>query len=510
MKRHVFRTCKSNRAARLRANDCGCGCGGECGSKKKQRSSRQKSVGFYIQLRGNEFRFENFEGRRHIVVPVVMARSDVPMNGGLIPPEELVPFAWNGVPVTVGHPERNGSHIEANSPEVLQEWAVGRIFNAYLDGVKLKAEAWIDVQKAEKVHPGLLKMLQSGAKIDVSTGYFCDAEPAAGRVNGRAYQELHRNLRPEHLALLPNEEGACNFADGCGVRTNSQQRRKVAMKLNAALKAFREATDSLEKAVSKLALDSGAPAKSKRVQAKAKPKAKNNERGDDDDVRQMVADLISSDDSPFLPEDEDSLRMMSIDTLKKMRDKFLGAEEDEETETAEEDEDEAKTAEDEDEAETNEDDEEAETAEDDEEEENPAMAKRKNSAEGALAAQVAKLTKLVGKLAKNSANPALSEEDRAALEEARKIRNERREQLIQHIVANTSLPEKKVRGFDYATLETLAGGVLPAPNFSGRPLPRKENSGKDGKDPAVEAMTQFTGNDAVIHALNAQRGKKSS
>lgn len=280
------------------------------------------------------------------------------------------------------------------------------------------------------------------------------------------------------------------------------------MKLNAALKAFREATDSLEKAVSKLALDSGAPAKSKRVQAKAKPKAKKNERGDDDDVRQMVADLISSDDSPFLPEDEDSLRMMSIDTLKKMRDMFLGAEEDEETETAEEDE--AETAEDEDEAETNEDDEEVETAEDDEEEENPAMAKRKNSAEGALAAQVAKLTKLVGKLAKNSAIPALSDEDRAALEEARKIRNERREQLIQHIVANTSLPEKKVRGFDYETLETLAGGVLPTPNFSGRPLPRKENSGKDGKDPAVEAMTQFTGNEAVIHALNAQRGKKSS
>jgi hypothetical protein len=34
--------------------------------------------------------------RPTLVVPVIMARADVVMNGGIIPIEEMVPYAWNG------------------------------------------------------------------------------------------------------------------------------------------------------------------------------------------------------------------------------------------------------------------------------------------------------------------------------------------------------------------------------------------------------------------------------
>ena len=52
-------------------------------------------------------------------------------------------------------------------------------------------------------------------------------------------------------------------------------------------------------------------------------KPSNHARGDDDDPRQTIADLISDDDNPFTPEDEMGLRNLSHATLKEMRRKYL-------------------------------------------------------------------------------------------------------------------------------------------------------------------------------------------
>jgi hypothetical protein len=49
-------------------------------------------------LLAGEAKRTTYEGRPTLVVPVVMARSDVVMNGGIIPVEKMVPYAWNGVP----------------------------------------------------------------------------------------------------------------------------------------------------------------------------------------------------------------------------------------------------------------------------------------------------------------------------------------------------------------------------------------------------------------------------
>jgi hypothetical protein len=52
---------------------------------------------------------------------------------------------------------------------------------------------------------------------------------------------------------------------------------------------------------------------------------KSSARGDDGDTRQIIADLISDDRSPFTPDDEMALRHMSASTLKEMRGKYLTA-----------------------------------------------------------------------------------------------------------------------------------------------------------------------------------------
>ena len=163
-------------------------------------------------------RHETFEGRDHLVVPCVMIVGGV-LNGAFVPVEEMRASveAWNGRPAPILHPKQGDEYVSANDPKVIEQNVVGQVFAARVDGDKLKAELWIDIEKAKKLgHERVLADLQAGKPVEVSTGYFADDEPTDGEFNGVAYSTIHRNLRPDHLALLPGEIGACSVADGCG------------------------------------------------------------------------------------------------------------------------------------------------------------------------------------------------------------------------------------------------------------------------------------------------------
>ena len=273
--------------------DCGCGCDGDCAPDDQKRLHGNLSSGA---------RHETFLGRDHLVVPLVMLRETV-VNGGLVTMAELKPQGWNGVPVTIGHPNVNGQSVSANSPAVTEAWRVGQIFNAKLDGDKLKAEAWIDVAEAERRHPGITLLLEGGSGMDVSTGYFSTDELTFGVFNDKPYFEVHRDIKPDHLALLPDEVGACSWADGCGVRINKEP---VVSDKKTATSGDQEAA-GIRRLLAAIGM--------------ASPTT--NRRGNDDDYRQIIADLISNDDSPFVPDDEFALREMSLESLKDVRDRYL-------------------------------------------------------------------------------------------------------------------------------------------------------------------------------------------
>lgn len=167
-------------------------------------------------------RREQFEGVEHLVAPVVMIVDGV-LNEALVTHDEYGAFveAWNGRPVPVLHPEKNGGYVSANSPDIIEKNTIGTVFNTHVEDGKLKAELWLNTEKAQRLgYCDLLAQIEQGEVIEVSTGYFCDAEAQAGIFNGHAYREIHRNIRPDHLALLPGEIGACSVADGCGTRVN--------------------------------------------------------------------------------------------------------------------------------------------------------------------------------------------------------------------------------------------------------------------------------------------------
>jgi hypothetical protein len=46
-----------------------------------------------------------------------------------------------------------------------------------------------------------------------------------GEFNGKKYESVARNMIADHLALLPNDEGACNWKDGCGIRANKRNKQ---------------------------------------------------------------------------------------------------------------------------------------------------------------------------------------------------------------------------------------------------------------------------------------------
>jgi hypothetical protein len=438
---------------------------GECGGTCGQKSSKRKSSGHQIRSHAatSDVTRTVYDGRETLVVPVVMARAGVVMNGSLTIEEELVPESWNGVPVTVSHPDNHGDFMSANTPENLIDWSVGRIFNSHLEDGALKGEAYIDIEKANEIMPGLVRSLEEGDDMDVSTGFFAFDEKKKGTSKGRAYEVISRDIKPDHLALLPAEEGACSWSDGCGVRRNTKGRALMKLKDNvvgAVMTALGLKTNDA-KAV-KVAAAVGKALKN------AAPKK--NARSNDDEHGQMVADLISNDSSPFTTKSEEALRMMSTDELKAVRDTYIKASEGEEA-PAEEDEEpvvaegeeEIVTESDDEEPAVNEGDEELEANE--EEEEEPAVAK-KNAKTITLSANA--LKSLIANEVRKASKAGLTANDRAALDRAHRFVQDDRKALINTITANSVIPKKKLESMTTDTLSVIANGLPKTPsNYGG-------------------------------------------
>ncbi len=188
------------------------------------------TIGLY-QVKSNNYepRTETYMGKKHLVVPVVMMVEGV--HCGSAGPlfhsiEELgkYPASWNGIPVSIQHPEQDGQYISANSPEVLERQTVGQVFNTRTEGNKLKAECWVDIERIMSISPEAYAYLNSKRPLEVSIGVFTDDVDTEGEWNGEHYSAIATNHRPDHLALLPGGTGACSWADGAGIRINSKQK----------------------------------------------------------------------------------------------------------------------------------------------------------------------------------------------------------------------------------------------------------------------------------------------
>lgn len=172
-----------------------------------------------------EVREATHQNRAHLVVPVIMMVEGVHhgSHGPLLHLEAELAHclpSWNGIPISVLHPEIEGTPVSANAPDVIDQQSVGRVYNAAFVNGQLRAEAWLDVSRLGEVSPQAMAYIRQGRPLEVSVGVFTDDELTPGDWQGEAYQGIAHNHRPDHLALLPGGVGACSWADGCGIRAN--------------------------------------------------------------------------------------------------------------------------------------------------------------------------------------------------------------------------------------------------------------------------------------------------
>lgn len=176
-----------------------------------------------------QVRRETHDGVGYLIAPVVAVRAGV-LNGEWLPAEEIAKSveAWNNVPLPISHPRENGVPISVNRADLLAA-CVGTFRNSHLtfDKQGLQGELWLDVAKA-RMQGGdalvALTRIENGEMLEVSTAYESEVQPTSGTLNGTPYHGIQRTIRPDHLALLTNEKGACSVEHGCGApRVNEKK-----------------------------------------------------------------------------------------------------------------------------------------------------------------------------------------------------------------------------------------------------------------------------------------------
>jgi hypothetical protein len=171
-------------------------------------------------------------GRDHIVAPLTLIVPGIldGSKGALFYSEEELGKnfeAWNHIPIVVNHPEVNGGHVTARDPDVLNAQGIGVLLHTKSNG-KLTAEGWFDISRTALIDNRILDSLEDNQTIELSTGLYTDNFPNEEKAtfNGESYDYVARNYRPDHLAILPDNKGACSVQDGCGVNVNKKTKPK--------------------------------------------------------------------------------------------------------------------------------------------------------------------------------------------------------------------------------------------------------------------------------------------
>ena len=115
---------------------------------------------------------------------------------------------WQNVPVTINHPMIGNTLVSIREkPDAI----IGHLENPQFRNGALMADIVITTQDHN-----ILQQLQNTR--EVSIGVFTEEILASGTYNGKGYSAISQFYKPDHLALLPDGEGACSWERGeCGI-----------------------------------------------------------------------------------------------------------------------------------------------------------------------------------------------------------------------------------------------------------------------------------------------------
>lgn len=192
----------------------------------RRRSGRRVLLNSMTEIGGAEVREDTLYDRTHLVVPMVMITEGVHEGSEgkvLYLAEELGadPSIWDNKPCVVNHPKDvDGNYVTACTPNVLNTRSVGVPLHTRMVRNKLKSEAWLDKERLRAIDLRVYNRVKRGEKVEVSTGMSADVDWTPGTWDGEPYDGVAHNIRADHLAILPDEVGACSIAKGAGLLAN--------------------------------------------------------------------------------------------------------------------------------------------------------------------------------------------------------------------------------------------------------------------------------------------------
>ena len=185
----------------------------------------------HINASSNVFTKRTLNGKEYLVAPVTAIREGVylyPRANGkgvkreYLPAEEIANTAtkWEDKPLTLEHPTNENGVPGLISDADTTHTEVGLFRDVVNNDDKLGGNVWIEVEEIGGhggTLRGVVRRANNGRPVDVSTGYAASTDYERGKYNGSRYTYVQRSPKPDHLALLPDNEGNCSVEDGCGV-----------------------------------------------------------------------------------------------------------------------------------------------------------------------------------------------------------------------------------------------------------------------------------------------------
>ena len=173
------------------------------------------------------------DGKEHIVInDVVPIVDDIVMNGIFYPADEINKsyMTLNDNLMPLDHPRINNEHVSALNPQAINNFYIGAWGrNVRKSNDRVLMDAYIDRKFAESTEKGRMLVnrlddMMNGkntAPIHVSTGLTYTPDNQSGSSKGKRYTAIARNMKFDHVAILPDKQGAATPDDGVGIFVNS-------------------------------------------------------------------------------------------------------------------------------------------------------------------------------------------------------------------------------------------------------------------------------------------------
>jgi len=156
-----------------------------------------------------KFERRQINNREHIVTSMVSVVGDTVMNRLRYPFDQILNSfkQLSELHAPASHPVVDGQNISAFHPLAVNAFGVGgMVSNPVMDGPRVINDLIFDVEIAEKDDRGkeIIRRIEAGEKIGVSTGLNADRDNKPGMLNGEKFDSSLSNIQFDHVAILLN------------------------------------------------------------------------------------------------------------------------------------------------------------------------------------------------------------------------------------------------------------------------------------------------------------------